>query len=255
MTPSLASDASQGHVRSLPPFPQRRFRSSREHRLASRFPSPSLPPPQQHTVILLPCHKCLAGRACVPTPESRPEATDGKARRTRPSPERARANKINNNNKKGTLDVTNKAATGDAERASGRGRICAGGGRGVRACVRIYTYPICGVRPRPFSKARRRWRHTYPCPCRPRLAAPRSSSVQLPPGNLAASAAVAAAATARSASSSSGEDLAPRAMALARRQSSDAEQRASERQLIREGALGRRRIGSGHAVTGRGRYI
>ena len=77
----------------------------------------------------------------------------------------------------------------------------------------VCTYPICGVRPRPFSNARRRERH--PCRCRARLvAAPRSSSVQLPTaGTLMASGAVTAAAVATMMSTKARDDDDARAMA------------------------------------------
>jgi hypothetical protein len=76
---------------------------------------------------------------------------------------------------------------------------------------RYVTYPICGVLPRPFSKAFRRARRH---PRRSRLAAHRSSSVQLPdaaPSNVAATDVVTAAAATRR-RSSRGDELGARAM-------------------------------------------
>jgi hypothetical protein len=78
-------------------------------------------------------------------------------------------------------------------------------------CILLYI-PHCGVRPRPFSNARRRERHLW----RARLvAAPRSSSVQLPAaGTLIASDAVtAAAATTTSTKTRDDDELGARAMA------------------------------------------
>jgi hypothetical protein len=102
-----------------------------------------------------------------------------------------------------------------APRAAGGGRYSSSAAlQAMAGWRRVCTYPICGVRPRPFSNARRRERRP------PRLAAaPRSSSpVQLPTaaGTLAASddATTAAAATTRSTMARDGvHELGARAMA------------------------------------------